>query len=221
MPEVRSSIHSQNGVLMTKTYDMQNVSLGYDAVYKMVEVTGGEWVSVEDYNQLRGNLSLAEEGLASAMQEKEQSYRGYRAELEALQNQLADCTEACRLKNREIEQLQADNEKLNDYIKGLPDEPEAIEPPYYVRTFWSPDRKHLVTANCDILEGEANVTLSLQDDNGDVWEATGPTTDLTSQGSQSGETEPQLNAPGSDAPITGTSAKDAGTRNAEKSRAGE
>src|SRR5712692_562381 len=34
---------------MTKTYDMQNVSTGYDAVYKMIEVPCGEWVSVEDH----------------------------------------------------------------------------------------------------------------------------------------------------------------------------
>jgi len=40
------------------------------------------------------------------------------------------------------------------------------EPPYYVQTFWSPDRRYLVTAHAT-LDG----IVTLQDDNGQEWEA--------------------------------------------------
>lgn len=52
-----------------KRYDMENVSKGWDAVYKMVEGPDGDYVTFEDYKVLRGSLSLAEEGLANATQE--------------------------------------------------------------------------------------------------------------------------------------------------------
>lgn len=48
---------------MIKTYDMLNVSKGDDAVYKMVEVPCGEWVSFEDHRveieRLRAALSVS------------------------------------------------------------------------------------------------------------------------------------------------------------------
>lgn len=53
--------------VMTKTYDMQNVSRGYDAVYKMVEVPCGEWVSVEDYQRLERENAEQREQLRTAI----------------------------------------------------------------------------------------------------------------------------------------------------------
>lgn len=49
---------------MVKTYDMENVSRGYDAKYEMVESVDhkgfadglGRWMRVEDYNSLEARL---------------------------------------------------------------------------------------------------------------------------------------------------------------------
>lgn len=45
----------------------------------------------------------------------------------------------------------------------------AEEPPYYVQTFWSPDRRYLVSAHAT-LDG----IVTLQDDNGREWVAASP-----------------------------------------------
>jgi hypothetical protein len=51
----------------------------------------------------------------------------------------------------------------------LGDTHETPEPPYYVRSYWSPSRQYLVTAHATP-EG----IISLQDDNGREWEPSGP-----------------------------------------------
>lgn len=65
-----------------------------------------------------------------------------------------------------------DIDKLHDIMRGerLPAETAAPQPaePYLVRTYWSPDRKYLVTAHVTT-EG----IVALQDDNGTEWEAAG------------------------------------------------
>lgn len=58
--------------------------------------------------------------------------------------------------------------------------PETSRDPYLVRTFWSPDRRHLVSAHVT-REG----IVALQDDNGQEWEAAGPQQDMNSDQSGS------------------------------------
>lgn len=49
--------------------------------------------------------------------------------------------------------------------------------PYWVRTFWSPDRKHLVTVH---VTGAQDVNIiGFQDDNGDEWEPASPQQNMT------------------------------------------
>lgn len=51
---------------MVKTYDMENVSTGWDAVYKMVEIPdgAGDFVRTEDYKVLEAALdSIADIGI--------------------------------------------------------------------------------------------------------------------------------------------------------------
>lgn len=48
--------------------------------------------------------------------------------------------------------------------------------PYFVRTFWSPDARYLVTAHAT-REG----IITLQDDNGKEWRATGPQEDMANR----------------------------------------
>jgi len=54
------------------------------------------------------------------------------------------------------------------------DEPsQPTEPPYRVRSFWSPERKHLITVCC------SQDDLTVLDDNANTWEPTGPEQDMT------------------------------------------
>jgi hypothetical protein len=54
-----------------------------------------------------------------------------------------------------------------------PNPPLSTEPPYRVRSFWSIDRRLIITACV------SDENISLLDDNGDIYEATGPEQDMT------------------------------------------
>lgn len=59
------------------------------------------------------------------------------------------------------------------------EEAQATQPPaapYLVRTFWSPDRKHLATVH--VTEGGI---VALQDDSGLEWEPSGPQQDVAAE----------------------------------------
>jgi hypothetical protein len=57
---------------------------------------------------------------------------------------------------------------VNDNGLARPKAETPAKPSYWVRTFWSPDKKHLVTVH--VTSGEAVNIIGFQDDNGDEWE---------------------------------------------------
>jgi hypothetical protein len=58
----------------------------------------------------------------------------------------------------------------------LQKERAAPEPPYRVRSFWSPCKRYIL----NVCVSDENI--SIVDDNGDIWEATGPEQDMTKVG---------------------------------------
>lgn len=75
--------------------------------------------------------------------------------------------------------------KFKEVIRErLPDEPSASEtpapePPYYVRTFWSPDKHYLVTVHVTVPPGGDCNIIGFQDDDGKEWEPASEQQDMT------------------------------------------
>lgn len=81
------------------------------------------------------------------------------------------CTGAC-YDNESLRELLATVHRVAGAALA---QPQPKEPPYYMRSFWSPCRKYIVTA-CVPSPGSE---ICIVDDNGDRWEATGPVQDMT------------------------------------------
>jgi len=74
--------------------------------------------------------------------------------------------------------------ELREFLEKYPKVPlnagygdeTPTEPPYFIRTFWSPDARYLVTAHAT----PAGI-ITLQDDNGKEWRAIGPQEDMANR----------------------------------------
>lgn len=79
-----------------------------------------------------------------------------------------------------VEPHQTLSERVLEAARRAPHEPQQLEPPYRVRSFWSPCRKYIVNA-CVAVDD-----ISMVDDNGDLWAPAGPEQDMTRPTSEPG-----------------------------------
>lgn len=84
-----------------------------------------------------------------------------------------DCDPDFGCKERDPTKFICQARKLERLARASDVASEAREPPYRIRSFWSPDKRHLVTACCSA----ENITVL--DDNANIWEPTGPEADIT------------------------------------------
>lgn len=99
-----------------------------------------------------------------------------------------DCDPDFGCKERDPTKFICQARKLERLARASDVASEAREPPYRIRSFWSPDKRHLVTACCSADD------ITVLDDNANIWEPTGPEADITAP-SFAQETTPEL-APG-------------------------
>lgn len=63
----------------------------------------------------------------------------------------------------------------------------AEEPDYYLRTFWSPERKYLVTVHVTVPRGQECNIIGFQDDDGVEWEPASEQKNVAQLASSAGE----------------------------------
>jgi hypothetical protein len=84
-------------------------------------------------------------------------------------NPPASAAQGAEARNLNMEQRHRTGAVLRG-AEARPANVASVPPPYWVRTFWSPDRKYLI--NVHVTGAETNI-LTVQDDNGNEWEPTG------------------------------------------------
>lgn len=96
-----------------------------------------------------------------------------------------DLMDIARMIQVAAEQVAADPSKLDEVL--------SVEPPYWIQTFWSPDKRFLVSAH--VTGSGIDPVIVLQDDNGIEWEMAGDLTRLPAFASETRPDDPGKNCP--------------------------